>query len=193
MPYNPDVEGYIWEVYRVFRRITPPSDPEYRLDKDDFNLLFKCVIAFCDRYSPFADERDFKERWNDVWDYFKVKKGGNVWLEIQQYTEVYRQLVLTYYKVVCQYDYQVWMGLKTDFHQKYNYLTSVLDPDSIEASIKARDSVSKGLEESLKNLQRKEAVLFNDDYLKQIVAEESVQDELAGWAEKFARVPSYLN
>ncbi len=189
MTHNPDVKGYMWEVYGKFSKLSPPED----WDVDDFNVLFKCVIAFSDRESPLIKEaRDIDARWKMIFHDFQVEGAGKVVNEIRDYGTIYRGLTYSYFMLLHDLDFETWFSLKMHFHQMNALLQSdIMQADNIERAISVRSKVAETLPQIKEDIKQIEAVLFRDEYLQKLIADQALQDKIGGWAERFAKTPEW--
>lgn len=190
MTYRPDVDGYIWVEHSRLAKITPPE----HWDDESFNVLFKCIMAFCDRESPFLGTRVFEKRWEEIFRCFEVKKGSPVHTEIKQEGDVFQALMFTYFTILNDIDYQLWMSLKMSYDQLASYLRAPIHgAKDVEKAIRVKNAIVKDLGPLSEQIQAIEIRIFKDEYLQKLVAAKTAEDNLAGWAEKFAETPQWMS
>lgn len=190
MTYNPMIDGYLWKEYPRFRTLIPPDN----WTAENFNNLFQAIILFSDRESPLAEERDIPKRWEKIYKTLAIKPGSPVHTEIEAYGPIFRALMHSYFMLLNDTEYELWLSLKIHFHQMSMALReSLFNARNIESALNVRQKIAAAMPELRERIQEAEARLFRDEYLQKLIADAAIEDELGGWAEKFARVPDWMN
>lgn len=182
--YNPEVEGYFWEVYSVFQNITPKEGWE----DDDWNDLIRVNLAFCMRKSPFAEERDFKRRWEKIFNYFEIESSHEVRIAFDLGARPFRAVQNAVFYVLNDHQYENWITLKIALAENRAMLRAPLFDEKQYA---VRQRIKADIEKDTLQVQELEASLFRDEYLLQMIAEEASKDHLKGFAETYALIPTY--
>lgn len=175
----------MWKVYPVFSDVIPQRG----WSDEDWDKLMRIVIAFCSRESPFAEQRNIAKRWTEIFEFFDIGANDEVKVEFDIQGRAFKSLMTAVFYALNDYDYQEWLSLKVNLSQNHAYLREV---DMSTEAISKRVMLRKELPELNKRIMELEARIFQDEYLQGLIAEAAAEDYLAGYAEMFAKTPSWV-
>ncbi len=153
--------------------------------KMDLHLLVSFTILFCDRHSPFYEERDFGERKALCMEALGIKAESLVGRAIIE-DHWWFAGVLTAYLRFTEPRFDTWITLTISNEQNKAYLRRPLPDKGLNEMLDLRMKISKGLKAADADIKEVEDALFVDRRTRDVVVEAATEDGMAGWAEKFA-------
>ncbi len=186
--------GLLWVEHPEFKRrdvfCTLPNTELYpaygNWSLQDVSDLGKCVVVYSDPEGPMAQERDISQRIKGTLSYFGLPANSVVALELHEIGRLFLAMTHSFYEMIYDVDYELWISLKMQLH---NFMAQLRSPMIGEkfSDMNARRNLVKDIEELKQDVQRIEAKVFKDMTLMKRVAEHITgKDKFDGYAEDYA-------
>lgn len=192
IPHN----AFIFNVYRdlsrrkVFSEI--PGTKQYSAwGNKELDLLLKVIILIVDPQSPLSDETDFDFRKEQAVLLIGADSNENVLDEIDSEGPLFSSLVFNFFKVINNMEYESWYSLLQLYHDLCLQARRPLPKDADAGTINSKAKLSGAISIVETEVKKKQYNLFKDKRLEQKIMQESGNDELGGYAEKYAEEPEW--
>lgn len=206
MPYCPfGIKGRMWDAYprlshkRALCRV-PKEDfdsvDEVPPTEADLDNLLKFVALMAVRtVNPLAGEKDWDLRIKTAAGLVGIAEGGLLWKIIDSRHWWFNGVLCEFFRMMNDDDYQLWVSSKLAISEQLRFLSSALgesEGQDIEKAILTKAKLPGLISGQIAELRKLESKLFPTEELLELLAQDAwVDDDLAGWPERFALTYPY--
>lgn len=195
-PFNVPSGVFIQDFYSLFQRRAIFHSPQqtseeiFNLSMSQWDNVLRFIVLFVDIQSPFSSEREFDVRKDLCLSALKIKDPSVIEC-INSNDVFYSKALFEYFKTINNYKYSLWFTKLTSYFKNTKILLSDEGETDTEKRIKVELDVNKYLTILNEELITLEADLFKDERIKASIKDKAIEEELSGYAERFAKQIEY--